>query len=147
MNFLIILVILLSVVLILPGAFAQNQLESNHYVYILVQTFVRDSDGNLIHYSENDRFTDKNFEMLNKFLDLVVSPFSDPIYDVNGKKFQLIQRSKTQQIDSHQWASSTILAGSEQPNVNILVRFGHDGYFLAPGDELKLVWTFMRTIN
>jgi len=147
MNFLIILVILLSVVLILPGAFAQNQLESNHYVYLLVQTFVRDSDGNLIHYYEYDRFTHKDFQILNEFLDLEASPFSDPIYDVNGKKFQLIQRTNTQQIYSHQLSTDTRLTDSEQPNANLLVRITYDGYLLAPGDEVKLVWTFMRTIN
>ncbi len=146
MNFLI-LVILLSFILLLPSAFAQTELESNRDVYISVQTSVRNSDGNLVHYFENDKFTHKNFKELHEFLDFEASRGNDPIYDVNGKKFQLIQRSKITQNDSHQLVSSTLLSDSEQPRVDILVRYAHDGYFLTPGDEIKQVWTFLRTIN
>jgi len=138
---------LISFVLILPGAFAQIELESNRDVYISVQTYVRDSDGNLVYYFENDKFTHKNFKALHEFLDFEASRGNDPIYDVNGKKFQLIQRSKTIQNDSHQLVASTLLSDSEQPHVDFLVRYAHDGFFLTPGDETFQVWTFLRTIN
>jgi len=126
---------------------AQNPREQISDVYIFVQTFVRNSDGVLVHYFENDKFTHKNFKELNEFLDYEALRGNDPIYDVNGKKFQTIQRTKTIQIDSHQLVASTLLSDSEQPNVEFLVRYAHDGYFLTPGDELKQVWTFLRTIN
>jgi len=84
-NFLIIPVILLSFVLILPGAFAQNQLESDRDVYIFVQTFVRNSDGVLVHYFENDKFTDKNLAALDVFLDSEASRGNAPEYDLEGK--------------------------------------------------------------
>jgi len=146
MNFLI-LVILTSSVLLLPSAFAQIELESNRDVYIIVQTSVRDSDGNLVYYFENDKFTHKNFKELHEFLDFEASIGNDPIYDVNGKKFQIIQRSKTTENNPHQLVSSTLLSDSEQPRVDFLVRYAHDGYFLTPGDEVFQVWTFLRTIN
>jgi len=126
---------------------AQNPQEQISDVYIFVQTFVRNSDGNLVYYFENDKFTHKNFKELHEFLDFEASQGNDPIYDVNGKKFQLIHRTKTIQIDSHQLVASTLLSDSEQPNVDFLVRYAHDGYFLTPGDEMKQVWTFLRTIN
>ena len=147
MNYVAIFLIgIFSVILFSSSSFAQNSQESSD-VYIFVQTFVRNSDGVLVHYFENDKFSHKYFTELNEFLDYEVSRVNDPIYDVNGKKFQLIQRSKTVQIDSHQLVASTLLSDSEQPNVDFLVRYAHDGYFLTPGDEITTVWTFLRTIN
>ena len=87
MNFLI-LVILISSVLLLPGALAQNELKSDT-VYIFVQTFVRNSDGILVHYFENDKFTDKNLAALDVFLDYEASRGNAPTYDIEGKNFQL----------------------------------------------------------
>jgi len=129
------------------NSYAQDIEDPSRDVYISVQTFVRDSDGNLVYYFENDKFTHKNFKELNEFLDFEASRGNDPIYDVHGKKFQLIQRTKTIQNDSHQLVASTLLSDSEQPRVDFLVRYAHDGYFLTPGDEINQVWTFLRTIN
>jgi len=146
-NFLIISIFLISFILLLPSAFAQIELESNRDVYIFVQTFVRNSDGVLVHYFENDKFTHKNFKDVHPFLDFEASRGNDPIFDVSGKKFQLIQRSSTSTIDSHLLVTSTLLSYSENPKVDFLVRFAHDGYFLVPGDEVTQVWTFLRTIK
>jgi len=145
-NFLIIFIILISFVLLLPSAFAQNELEPTRDVYIFVQTFVRNSDGILVHYFENDKFTDKNLAALNVFLDSEASRGNAPEYDLEGKKFQLIQRSKALEIDSFQLVASTKLEDSENPISPFLVRYAHDGFFLIPGDELTQVWTFFREI-
>jgi len=149
MNYLTILLISTLMVFLLAStnSYAQNQSDPDRDVYIFVQTFVRNSDGILVHYFENDKFTHKNFIPLNKFLDFEASIGNDPIYDINGKKFQLIQRTKTTQNNSHQLVSSTLLSDSEQPRVDFLVRYAHDGYFLTPDDVITQVWTFLRTIN
>jgi len=146
MNSLIIPVILLSFVLVLPGAFAQNPLESNRDVYIFVQTFVRNSDGALVHYFENDKFTDKNLVALNVFLDFEAERGNAPTYDLEGTKFQLIQRSKTLEIESFQLVASTKLEDSENPVSRLLARYAHDGFFLNPGDKTTQIWTFFREI-
>ena len=125
---------------------AQNDLEPNLDVYIFVQTFVRNSDGQLIHYFENDKFTDKNLAALDVFLDSEASRGNAPEYDLEGKKFQLIQRSKVLEIDSFQLVASTKLEDTENPISPFLVRYAHDGFFLTPGDELTQVWTFFRQI-
>jgi len=143
-NFLI-LVILISSVLLLPGALAQNELKSDT-VYIFVQTFVRNSDGILVHYFENDKFTDKNLAALDVFLDYEASRGNAPTYDIEGKNFQLIQRSKVLEIDSFQLVASTKLEDTENPISEFLVRYAHDGFFLTPGDEVTQVWTFFREI-
>jgi len=144
-NFLIISVILISFILILPGTFAQNSQESSD-VYIFVQTFVRNSDGVLVHYFENDKFTDKNLAALDVFMDLEASRGNAPTYDIEGKTFQLIQRSKVLEIDSYQLVASTKLVDSENPISPNLARYAHDGFFLTPGDQTTQVWTFFREI-
>jgi len=145
-NFLIISVILISFILILPSAFAQNSQPASLDVYIFVQTFVRNSDGILVHYFENDKFTDKNLAALDVFLDLEAARGNAPTYDIEGKNFQLIQRSKVLEIDSFQLVASTKLEDTENPISKSLVRYAHDGFFLTPGDEITQIWTFFREI-
>jgi len=65
----ILLIGILSTTLLISSSFAQNSPEPNLDVYIFVQTFVRNSDGILVHYFENDKFTDKNLAALDVFLD------------------------------------------------------------------------------
>ena len=146
-HFIPILIIgILSTTLLISSSFAQNSLEPNRDVYIFVQTFVRNSDGVLVHYFENDKFTDKNLAALDVFLDSEASRGNAPEYDLEGKKFQLIQRSKVLEIDSFQLVASTKLEEAENPVSPFLVRYAHDGFFLTPGDELTQVWTFFRQI-
>ncbi len=148
MNYLVLLFvgILTTIILISSNSYAQNESNSNRDVYIFVQTFVRNSDGVLVHYFENDKFTDKNLAALDVFLDSEASRGNAPTYDIEGKKFQLIQRSKVLEIDSFQLVASTKLEDTENPISEFLVRYAHDGFFLTPGDELTQVWTFFREI-
>ena len=137
---------MISFILILPGAFAQNSEPASLDVYIFVQTFVRNSDGVLVHYFENDKFTDKNLAALDIFMDLEAARGNAPVYDIEGKKFQLIQRSKVLEIDSYQLVASTKLEDSTNPISTNLARYAHDGFFLTPGDQITQVWTFLRQI-
>jgi len=147
MNYLVFLLIFsIFVILLSSNSYAQDELQSNRDVYIFVQTFVRNSDGILVHYFENDKFTDKNLAALDIFLDSEASRGNAPEYDLEGKKFQLIQRSKVLEIDSFQLVASTKLEDTENPISKFLVRYAHDGFFLTPGDELTQIWTFFREI-
>jgi len=142
----ILLIGILSITLMISSSYAQNSQEPNRDVYIFVQTFVRNSDGVLVHYFENDKFTDKNLAALDVFLDYEASRGNAPEYDLDEKTFQLIQRSKVLEIDSFQLVASTKLEDTENPISKFLVRYAHDGFFLTPGDELTQVWTFFRQI-
>jgi len=122
----ILLIGILSTTLLISSSFAQNSQEPSD-VYIFVQTFVRNSDGILVHYFENDKFTDKNLAALDVFLDSEASRGNAPEYDLEGKKFQLIQRSKVLEIDSFQLVASTKLEDTENPISEFLVRYAHDG--------------------
>jgi len=125
---------------------AQNPREQISDVYIFVQTFVRNSDGVLVHYFENDKFTDKNLAALDVFLDLEASRENARLYDIGEKKFQLIQRSKVLEIDSYQLVASIKLEDTENPISKTLARYAHDGYFLTPGDQTTQIWSFFREI-
>jgi len=142
----ILLVGILSITLLILPTFAQNSQNPNRDVYIFVQTFVRNSDGVLVHYFENDKFTDKNLVALNVFLDSEALRGSAPVYDIEGTKFQLVQRSKTLEIESFQLVASTKLEDSENPVSRLLARYAHDGFFLNPGDKTTQIWTFFREI-
>jgi len=114
-------------------------------IYIFVQIFVRDSDGNLVTYLETDS-VNLNREALNAVLDFEAKG-NDPIYELIGKKFQLIQISHVTQIDSFELRASTKFFDTQDPTEQILARFAHDGYFLTPGDEHTLVWSFFREVS
>ncbi len=139
-------IILVLFILLLPSAFAQNSQPASLDVYIFVQTFVRNSDGVLVHYFENDKFTDKNLAALDVLLDSEAARGNAPVYDMEGKKFQLIQRSKVLEIDSYQLVASTKLEDSENPISKLLARYAHDGFFLTTGDQTTQIWTFFREI-
>ena len=141
----ILLIGILSITLLISSSFAQNSQESSD-VYIFVQTFVRNSDGVLVHYFENDKFTDKNLAALEVFLDFEAERGSAPIHEIDGKTFQLIQRSKVLEIDSYQLVASTKLEDSTNPISKNLARYAHDGFFLTPGDQTTQIWTFFREI-
>jgi len=145
--FVILLACTLSImILISSSSYAQNESNPNLDVYIFVQTFVRNSDGILVHYFENDKFTDKNLAALDIFMDLEASRGNAPIHEIDGKTFQLIQRSKVLEIDSFQLVASTKLEDPTNPISKTLARYAHDGFFLIPGDETTQIWTFFREI-
>jgi len=144
-NFIILLIVFSSIPFFIFPTFAQTP-NSDLDMYIFVQTFVRNSDGTLVHYFENDKFTNKNLAALDVFLDFEASRGNTSEYDLEGKKFQLIQRSKVLEIDSYQLVASTKLEDSENPISNNLARYAHDGFFLFPGDQTTQVWTFFRQI-
>jgi len=137
----ILLIGILSITLVISSSFAQNSQPASLDVYIFVQTFVRNSDGVLVHYFENDKFTDKNLAALDVFMDLEASRGN-----AHGKTFQLIQRSKVLEIDSFQLVASTKLEDPTNPISTNLARYAHDGFFLVPGDETTQIWTFFREI-
>ena len=147
MNYLVFLLVFsLFNVLLVSNSYAQNSQEPIQDVYIFVQTFVRNSDGVLVHYFENDKFTDKNLAALDVFLDFEAERGSAPIHEIDGKTFQLIQRSKVLEIDSYQLVASTKLEDSTNPISKNLARYAHDGFFLTPGDQTTQIWTFFREI-
>jgi len=135
MKLLLIGVILLSV-FVIPVAFAEIP-------YIFVQIIHKDSDGNLLAYLQSDRVSDANLDMINEMLDHESARGVDPIYQINGNVFQVITRENTLQFDSPLMYASTDLISSEN---NVILRLPHDGLRVLPGDSIKIIWIFSRSV-
>jgi len=114
--------------------------------FIFVQTFLRDSDGNLITYLVSNEFTHLNLASLDNLLEIEVSE-NDPIITIDEKKYQVIKRSIKIPYPRENSIASTLLAHEENGKINIVARFAHDGYPIIPEDEVTSVWTFIRPIQ
>ena len=111
--------------------------------YIFVQIIHKDSDGNLLAYLQSDRVSDANLDMINEMLDHESARGVDPIYQINGNVFQVITRENTLQFDSPLMYASTDLISSEN---NVILRLPHDGLRVLPGDSIKIIWIFSRSV-
>ena len=144
MNRLVIFLILGFAVI--PFVISQAYSLSLDEPLILIQTTLRDSDGNLIAHLESIKFTDVNVSALNSFLDYEATRVIDPVFVVDDKKFQLIKREKIVTIDKESVVASTMLFDNREDKSILLIRFAHDGYPVIPGDTVTTVWIFFREI-
>lgn len=138
MKFFILTVIILSV-FVIPTAFADVP-------YIFVQIIHKDSDGNLLAYLQSDRVTDANLPALNDMLDHESARELDPIYQRNGKTFQVITRENTLHFDSPLMYASTKLVTDVNNEKVVILRLPHDGLRVLPGDTIKAIWIFARSV-
>lgn len=113
-------------------------------IYVFVQTFVRNSEGQLVAYLETDTFSYMDTESLNSFLDNEASLGNDPISEINGKKYQLIQREQEISYDKYDQIATHQLV--EPSSGKRLVEITHDGYLVTSGDKERTVWTFFRSL-
>ncbi len=138
MKFFILTVIILSGFAI-PAAFADIP-------YIFVQIIHKDSDGHLLAYLQSDRVTDANVTVLNDMLDHESTSELDPIYQRNGNTFQVITRENTLNFDSPQLYASTSLIQPMNDEQVVILRLPHDGFMALPGDTVKVIWIFSRSV-
>ena len=133
---------------VIPFVISHAYSQSLDVPLILVQTTLRDSDGNLIAHLESVKFTYVNVPALNSFLDYEASRADtiDLIFEVGDKKFQLMKRVLTITIDEEKVVASTFLLDGRGDESILLIRFAQDGYPVIPGDQLTSVWTFYREI-
>ena len=142
------ILILLSIIAISFTSFsyAQTQTSLDDGLFVNVQSELRNSDGQLITYLESSKFTDLNLPALHNFLDFEASVGNDPIVLIDGKNYQIIQRTKTITFDSDNVIGSTNLSDNLDGEVIHLARFTHDGLLVVPGDSLQSTWTFVRLV-
>ena len=139
MKFLLITIITLSA-FVIPAAFAESTPE------ILVQIIHRDSNGNLITYMQSEKMTYTNISGLNFLLDHESSLKQDPIYEIDGKKFQVITRQFVETFDSQTLLANTQLKVNMN-NVEVTAaEFLHDGFRIDFGDTITTVWNFVRLV-
>ena len=138
MKLLILGVIIISV-FVIPTAFAETP-------YIFVQIIHKDSDGNLLAYLQSDRVTDANLTEINEMLEHESARGIDPIYQKDGNTFQVITRENTLYFDSPLMYASTSLIQDVNDEQNIILRLPHDGFRVLPGDSIKVIWIFAKSV-
>jgi len=114
--------------------------------FIFVQTFVENSDGELVTYLTSDKFSDLYLRELDILLESEVSE-KDPIISIQGQKYQVIKRKQTISHDRENVIASTMLADSQSGALKTVARFAHDGYPIIPGDKVQSVWTFLKPVG
>lgn len=123
----------------------QTDLVSESETFVFVQTFLKNSNGQLITYLTSDKFTDINSNALEQLLDAEVSE-NDPIVTIAGQDYQLIKRKLSITYDKQNVIASTILATTTDDSLTTVARFAHDGYPIVPNDVVHSIWTFLRPI-
>ncbi len=127
-------------------SYAQTQTSLETGIFISVQSELRNSDGQLITFLESSKFTHLNLSPLYDFLDFEASLGNDPIITIDGKNYQVIQRTRIITFDSDSVIGSTNLSDNLDGAEILLARFIHDGFSVVPGDSLKSTWTFVRLV-
>jgi len=127
-------------------SYAQTQTSIDDGLYISVQSELRNSNGQLISFLESSKFTDIDVSALYNFLDFEASVGNDPTVLIDGKEFQIIQRTTVLTFDSENVIGSTYLSDNLDGQEIPLARFAHDGLPVIPGDTLHSTWTFVRLV-
>ena len=138
MKLLLLSIIFLSL-LIVPTAYAEIP-------YVFVQIIPKDSNGNVLGLFQLDKVTHLYTSTLDILLDFEFSPNTDSVYQLDGKKIQLIIRENSEVYTHSRMVSSTNVTVDTGNGVEEVVRFAHDGYMVSSGDSVTTIWYFVRTI-
>jgi len=142
--------LILTVFSLTNSSYGQSEDENNFLskteTFIFVQTFVENSDGELVTYLTSDKFSNLYLRELDILLESEVSE-KDPIVSIAGQKYQVIKRKQTISHDRENVIASTMLADSQNGALKIVARFAHDGYPIIPGDKVQSVWTFLKPVG
>jgi len=141
-------IVLLSIFSFTSNSYAQDRfpfvpIPIEYGVITFVQTFLYNSEGQLITYLASDKFSDLNLGALNRLLNSEANE-NDPIITINDKEFQIITRQLTITYDKDNVIASTIMAHTVNDTLTMVIRFAHDGYPIREGDKVVSVWTFIR---
>ncbi len=142
------LFILVSILSLTSDSYAQSRfpfvpITPQYGVITFVQTFLYNSEGQLVAYLASDKFSDINLGALNVLLNSEATE-NDPIITINDNKLQIIQRQKTVPYDKDNVIASTVLADKNNDSLTMVLRFAHDGYPIRDGEKVVSVWTFIR---
>lgn len=138
MKFFIFTMMILSI-FVIPTAFADAP-------YIFVQIIHKDSDGNLLGYLQSDRVTDVDVPFLDEMLEHESTRTDNPTYQKNGNFFQVITRENTLNFDFPLMYASTNLIQDVNDEQVVVLRLPHDGLRVLPGDTIKVIWIFARSV-
>ena len=153
-QFRLALVTIITIIVLSLAGYSYGQSTSLQPIYsyqdsktfIFVQTFIRNSDDQLITYLGSDQFTDIDVIALESLLTLEQNE-KDPIITINGQKYYVIKRGLTIPQEKEDVIASTILASTLGGQTTWIARFAHDGYPIIEGDKVTTIWTFIRPVQ
>ncbi len=127
--------------------FVATAQETPRIFFVLIQIIQRDDDGNLIAYIETDKISEINYNVLNFMLDEIVDETNTQTFNIQGKTIQVITQITPLTTDSSGLlATVKFQMVDTNGNIHDVVRFSHDGMRLNPDENVRVIWTFMRTI-
>ena len=142
--------LIFTIISLTNNSYSQSEDENNFLskteTFIFVQTFVENSNGELVTYLTSDKLSDLNLRELDNLLESEVTE-KDPIVSIEGQKYQVIKRKQTISHDRDNVIASTMLAYSQSGTLKTVARFAHDGYPIIPGDKVQSVWTFLKPVG
>ncbi len=113
---------------------------------VLLQIILRDSDGNLLAYTETKENMAFRPLYLMSYLDDIPNK---KIIIKEGKQVELIQFERPEPTvqKSHFTAMYVLMAWVDEENkVLPLLWMNHEAFQVDPGDTMKVYWTFIREI-
>lgn len=111
---------------------------------VLLQLILRDSDGNLLAYTETKEIMAFRPLYLMSYLDDISNK---KIIIKDGKQVELIQFEKPEPTVQHRHTTAMYVLMSwvdEENKVLPLLWMNHEAFQVDPGDTLEVYWTFIR---
>lgn len=131
------------------SVFGQSDEDINEFPLVYAESILRNANGDLIVYKENFSIHLMNQELLHQLLDQEKRQGNNAtLIDIGGVTHEKISIETTESFTSEDlrgWDALGIFINDEK--YERLALFLHEGYPVIPGDELTIIWTFVRTIS
>ncbi len=128
-------------------SFAQETVSYDPWQFpkVLLQIQVRNSEGNLVIYTEGNQIINWNLPLLHSYLDTIPNK---QIIHIDGKKFQLIQwQERTYAMEKRELFSSHLLWVQTGESWQWVLHILHNGYEVESGDSVLPFWTVIRELD
>ena len=114
---------------------------------VLMQSVLRDSNGNLLGYVESEQIIGIHLGGFDYFLDHQ-DPTSIKFFIKDDKKYESQQwEIKGVTFDKrHAWSATRLIDVIQNEFVTLL-QIRHDSYQTQPGDTVRIFWTVIRSVS
>lgn len=114
---------------------------------IYAQIKVQDSSGNLVAYIETPRVTIYHPDQLNSLIDSNIGMFNRNVVNAGGQDMEILQVNQTTTHQSFTIVSLNLISANTPNGQVTLAAADHDGYPVAPGDQVTTYWTIIRSAS
>jgi len=141
------LVFLLSVpLLLIPILVYASSSFSLDTAQPFVEIIVRDKDGNLVTYMEQDHFSYFNEKLMKMALDSD-NPDNNIMISMNGEKYQVLMYQHSTKSLSHNVISNSKLGAYHEGVPIKAAELSHAGVYVVSGDEITSIWKIAMPLD